>query len=181
MNFSCVQRKLIFHKNVMKCRRQKIREKRKGDIVSDRMYARIEIPKKFLKDTEVRKAIQEEFWFEEDIENFAEDVTENTISFSNEDARNGQFCYLEDFLEEKKVPFDRMTSAYYPCGEIYLSYRPEYGTFISTGEDGRQIPCDIIRDLLEKHKGDYIGFKEELVKLLDEKYDPKLKELGEYV
>ena len=148
--------------------------------LSDRMYASIKIPVKYLKDPDVRKKIMDEFYGDEDIEDWAEDISDGVACFSNEEQRYGEFRHLEDYLEERKIPFDRFTSAYYACGEIYLSYRPEYGNFVETGEDGRQIPCRKIRKLLEEHDGDCADFRNALIKLLDEEYDPCLKELKEY-
>lgn len=152
----------------------------------ERFYANIRIPRKYLEQEEVRKAILDEFaWYNCDDINKCEDRDEKRnkkiAMFSDENARCGFFELLESKLVKLKVPFDRYSSSYYECGAIFYSYRPDGKNkhFFEYGEGGRTMPCNEIRRILkESTSSDDTVHK--IHELLDATYDPYVKPLEEY-
>lgn len=101
------------------------------------------------------------------------------VEFTSDSAYAGCFYELEDKLKNLKIPFDRVTSAYFEDPEERKSYRPEQGIITLYGET-QTFPCSELRKILAD-LGDTPDMALDMIRQkLDKEYDPQVKPLKEY-
>lgn len=130
--------------------------------MADYMYGKITFPKYAMDDENIRAIVDKE-----DLD--LEEETDNLVTYSDEQACNGQFDKLESELEEIGIPFDRYSDGYCEISPEQRYYRPALG---NTGE------VDVIVNLA-RNFGEFIPAEkiEPLLKLPAQEFKDKVTEL----
>lgn len=125
--------------------------------MADYFHASITIPKKFIdEDEHLQQLIKDENFNDE-----PDDEEDGLVQYSETMAHNGEFEYLENYLREAHIPFDRNSSAHYEIDGEHVSYRPAAQGFPKVdvilyclGDGDEAIGLDEIKKMLDESKSD---------------------------
>jgi hypothetical protein len=125
--------------------------------MSENYYGAINIPKKIIDNNDQLQNMISDEGFDDEYY----DETEGTVQYGDAMACNGMFDGLEDYLREKKIPFDRSSGAHYEIDAERVIYRPAAEGFnevdltlycFGDGEDA--LALKEIKSILDESKTD---------------------------
>ncbi len=147
--------------------------------MSDRYAATIQFPHWAMSIPEIQKAVLNTFGAESDWKRYYDfENNDGILYFLDDQARYGEFEYLEPCLQEHNIPYDRWSDSYAEFDSEYVCWRPEIKNTVYYSGDGRfLINSDMIQDILtNKNLTTVEQIKGALQKLLP----PEIKDLDEY-